>query len=140
MTDLYLVLRSRLDAVPEWVYIDTDILKTARESRGLSYETMARTVPVSAKTWERYEKAGRVPRPVLPGVAATLGLEIEEPAVRRITVDGRAVDAETSFELGELRRLLERIDRKIDQLDLANKFAGIEERIRDVMAEVKHKH
>jgi transcriptional regulator with XRE-family HTH domain len=84
MSDLYLVLRSRLESMPEWVYIDSDILREARERRGLSYETMARTLPVSSKTWERYEKAGRIPRPLLAKAAGVLELEIEEPIRRRI--------------------------------------------------------
>jgi predicted transcriptional regulator len=84
MSDLYLVLRSRLEGVPEWVFIDSDILRAARERRGLSYETMARTLPVASKTWERYEKAGRVPRPLLAKVASQLDLEIEEPIRQRI--------------------------------------------------------
>ena len=85
MSDMYLVLRSRLHAVPDWVYIDTAVLENARKRRGLSYETMARTLPVSSKTWERYEKAGRIPRPLVAKVADALGLEIEEPVQRRIT-------------------------------------------------------
>jgi len=82
---MYLVLRSRLHAVPEWVYIDTAVLENARKRRGLSYETMARKLPVSSKTWERYEKAGRIPRPLVAKVADALGLEIEEPVQGRIT-------------------------------------------------------
>jgi DNA-binding transcriptional regulator YiaG len=56
MSDLYLVLRSRLAAVAEWVYIPTDVLREARERKGLSYETMGRVLNVSSKTYERYEK------------------------------------------------------------------------------------
>src|SRR4051812_6752460 len=85
MSDLYIVLRSRLEALPEWVFIDAAVLRTARERKGLSYETMARAIPVSAKTWERYEKAGRVPRHMVARIAAPLGLEIEEPEPQRVT-------------------------------------------------------
>jgi predicted transcriptional regulator len=84
MSDLYLVLRSRLESMPEWVYIDSAILREARDRKGLSYETMARTLPVSSKTWERYEKVGRIPRPMLARVAAVLELEIEEPVRKPI--------------------------------------------------------
>jgi predicted transcriptional regulator len=95
MSDLYLVLRSRLEAVPEWVFIDSDILRAARERRGLSYETMARTLPVSSKTWERYEKAGRVPRQSLTKIARELDLEIEEPVRRRVPA---TLEAEVDLE------------------------------------------
>lgn len=114
MSDLYLVLRSRLEAVPEWVFIDSDVLRDARDRKGLSYETMARTLPVSSKTWERYEKAGRVPRSLLAKVAAVLDLEIEEPQRQRVTVETEALDLAAVLErveglqsdVSELRALL----------------------------------
>ena len=61
MSDLYLVLRSRLPVVKEWAILGTKPMKEARLRLGLGYETMARKLPVSSKTYERYEKAGRVP-------------------------------------------------------------------------------
>lgn len=93
MSDLYLVLRSRLEAVPEWVFIDTAVLRAGRERKGLSYEAMGRELHVSSKTWERHEKQGRVPRPLVPAVAATLDLEIEEPVRQRVVVEpGRSIE------------------------------------------------
>lgn len=109
MSELYLTLRTRLESVTEWVYIDTDILRSARERRGLSYETMARTIPVAAKTWERYEKDGRVPRHLVMAVAKTLELEIEQPAAQSITVP----PADSS---DELRLLILDVDEKVDRL------------------------
>jgi len=53
MSDLYLVLRRRLEAVTEWVEIDTATLRSARKALGLSYEAMGRALNVAAKTWER---------------------------------------------------------------------------------------
>ena len=108
MSDLYLVLRNRLDGVPEWVFIETDVLRAARERVGLSYEAMAREIHVSSKTWERYEKAGRVPRPILPTVASVLNLEIEEPA--RTTVVVRPGESQ----LDRIEASLTAIDRKLD--------------------------
>jgi predicted transcriptional regulator len=137
VSDLYLVLRSRLDAVPEWVYIETEILRSARESKGLSYETMARTVPVSAKTWERYEKAGRIPRPILSAVADTLGLEIEEPVARRVTLESPEPEPAIRASLDEIRGIVEGIDRKVDVLDLPARLAAIDERLRELTLEIR---
>lgn len=61
----------------QWVEIGTDTLRDARHRLGLSYESAARLVPVSSKTWERWEKRGQVPRPHLYRVAEALGLELE---------------------------------------------------------------
>jgi transcriptional regulator with XRE-family HTH domain len=101
MSDLYLVLRHRLDAVQEWVYLSTADLKAARKRTGLSYESMARQVPTTAKTWERWEKAGRIPRHTLPRVAEVLGLEIEQPEVAPISVRP-GPDAESGTSAGQL--------------------------------------
>jgi transcriptional regulator with XRE-family HTH domain len=119
MSDLYLVLRSRLDSVPEWVYIDTHVLLAARNARGLSYESTARELHISSKTWERYEKAGRIPRPLVPRVAELLELEIEESPARRVVIEGEAVPVEVVQELqerilgklDELEAILERVER-----------------------------
>jgi transcriptional regulator with XRE-family HTH domain len=132
MSDLYLVLRNRLDAVPEWVYIDTATLRGAREGKGLSYETTARELHVSAKTYERYEKAGRVPRPLLPALADLFDLEIEEPARRRVAVsppeegEGRSG---LESRLDAIEQLLEGIDRKWDQADIAGRLVAIEREV-----------
>lgn len=84
MSDLYLVLRRRLDDVTEWVELDTSLLRDARKARGFSYEAMGRQLNVAAKTWERWEKSGRVPRYELRRVAELLDLEIDWP--KRTTV------------------------------------------------------
>src|SRR3990167_8099914 len=78
MSDLYLVLRSRLEAVADWIVLGTETLHQARTQAGLSYEAIARQIPVSSKTWERWEKRGAVPRPYVVKVAELLGLQIEE--------------------------------------------------------------
>ena len=79
MSDLYLILRHRLDHVTDWVMVDTDVLKEARRQLGLSHEAVARKFPVSSKTYGRWENAGRVPRTELPRLAEILGLKIEQP-------------------------------------------------------------
>lgn len=119
MSELYLVLRRRLEQVPEWVYLPTADLKAARGRAGLSYENLARELHVSSKTWERYEKAGRVPRHLMPAVVRILDLEIEEPKVgpiiaRAETVDEQDERAQVARVLaaveelrGEVRELLE---------------------------------
>lgn len=127
MSDLYLVLRSRLEAVPEWVYIETAVLKSARERKGLSYETMAREVHVSGKTWERYEKAGRVPRPLLPRVAEVLDLEIEEPSRQRVTVRPAATEGgDLDARLERIEQLLTGLDRKWDSANIDGRLSLLE--------------
>ena len=111
MSALYLVLRSRLDSVREWVLIDAAVLKAAREAKGLSYETVARELHVAAKTWERYEKAGRVPRALLAQVAELLGLEIEEPSPKRVTIEPLELRVKA---LAELRSHL---DQRFDTIE-----------------------
>lgn len=129
MSDLYLVLRSRLEGVPEWVYIPTPTLRSAREAKGLSYETMARTIPVSAKTWERYEKAGRIPRPIVPRVAEMLDLEIEESAPRPRVIVPHEREAGGGSELLDAVEAIvndatERLSREIRAVDAKVEMVG----------------
>lgn len=83
MSDMYLVLRSRLESVADsrrqWIDVGTDVMKEARTARGLSYETVARLTHVSSKTYERYEKRGRLPADEIDVFAEALGLSIERP-------------------------------------------------------------
>lgn len=101
MSELVLVLRRRLEDVVDWTHLGTDTLHTARKRKGLSYEAMGRLLNVSAKTWERWEKRGDVPRHMVTAVAGVLSLEIEEVAPLRAEV--AAGEAE---QLAEVRRLL----------------------------------
>jgi transcriptional regulator with XRE-family HTH domain len=127
MSDLYLVLRNRLDAVAEWVAIEPRVLRAARERRGLSYETMAREIHVSAKTWERYEKAGRVPRHALRAIATVLELEIEEPAMARVIVAGSDEERSEILErLSVMEDRLESIDAKLSLLVPAEQLEALE--------------
>lgn len=81
MSDMYLVLRRRLETVAtQWVTIESAVLREARTRKGLSYESLARQIPVAAKTYERWEKAGRIPFWHVDKVAELLELEIERPS------------------------------------------------------------
>jgi transcriptional regulator with XRE-family HTH domain len=113
MSSLYLVLRRRLEEVLEWVELDTATMNSARRAKGLSYEAVARLLNVSSKTYERYEKAGRVPRWMLPAVAAALDLEIEQAEPRRIRIDDEVDEAE------QLARLDDRVGRVEEELATA---------------------
>lgn len=127
MSDLYLVLRSRLATVPDWVFIDTSTLEQARKRKGYSYETTARELHVSSKTWERYEKAGRVPRGLLPRIAELLELEIEEPARARIsaTAGGSQLDRiEEAIARVELRLRVLVPDEQVAALEAAQDEAS----------------
>jgi hypothetical protein len=101
MSDIYLVLRHRLDTVAtEWVPIESEVLLAAMKQRGLSYEGFARQIPVSAKTAERWVKRGRVPTWHIDRVAELLGLEIERPAFESTPVK---IPAKRGDELEALR-------------------------------------
>jgi len=117
--DLYLVLRSKLDMVADWVELGTPALKAARERLGLSYEGVARQIPVSSKTYERYEKRGRVPRTLLAKFAEVLQLEVEQPARERIGVSPQPSDDHlrqlVQEELAEMREQVERILALLEQ-------------------------
>src|SRR3954466_13408224 len=80
MSDMYLVLRSRLSEVTTWVELGSDVMRDARKRTGLSMEAVARLVHVSLKTYDRWEKRGAVPRHEVQAVAAALGLEIDDPS------------------------------------------------------------
>ena len=67
-----------------WHTIPTEVLRAARKQRGWSYETCAGKLGMSSKTWERYEKAGRVPKDIVGTVIAVLGLDIETPAYAKL--------------------------------------------------------
>jgi transcriptional regulator with XRE-family HTH domain len=129
MSDLYIVLRRRLEAVPEWVYIDSALLRAARERQGFSYETIARQIPVVSKTYERYEKAGRVPRQLLAKIAELLDLEIEEPERTRIMVEPAEPRGSVRDEISSLRTEIRELDQKLD-VALGQRLDRIEQEIR----------
>lgn len=83
---MYLVLKSRLESVANWQYIGSEVLKSARKQRGLSYEAVGRLANVSSKTYERYERDGRVPEHMVDKFAGILGLEIERAVPTPLTV------------------------------------------------------
>jgi transcriptional regulator with XRE-family HTH domain len=121
MSDLYLVLRSRLEAVKgEWVYVPSDVLRQARKARGLSIEAMGRELHCSAKTYERHEKDGRVPLDQVDRYAQVLGLQIERPAFSgAITVPAADPDRRGAGEgasADELLAVLLRMEEKQDRM------------------------
>jgi hypothetical protein len=87
MSDLYLVLRHRLEAVAEWVELGSEQLLAAQKALGLSDERAARLVPVATRTWIRWRQRGAVPIYMLSRVAEVLELEIERPERTRITLE-----------------------------------------------------
>src|SRR5215831_14410989 len=113
MSDLYLVLRHRLDVVVDWVDIGTETLLNARKAKGYSYETMGRLLHVASKTWERWEKEGRIRRDMVEQIADVLELEIERPARQRISV----VDEVHSGDpvLARLDRIEALLDKLVDE-------------------------
>jgi transcriptional regulator with XRE-family HTH domain len=114
MSDVYLVVRHRLSDVVDWAELGVTVMRNARKRKGLSYETMGREINVSGKTYERYEKAGRVPRHLLPRVAAVLDLEIEMSEPQRVVVTPAEETAQR--DLVEIRASIARIERLVREL------------------------
>jgi transcriptional regulator with XRE-family HTH domain len=107
MSSLYIVLRRRLEEMTEWVELGTATMRQARKAKGLSYESASRLIPVSSKTYERWEKRGAVPRPHLALIAEVLGLEIESAVPARVHVsEGHE---ETNAQLTRIELLLEEL-------------------------------
>lgn len=119
MSDLYLVLRRRLEDVTDWVELGTPTLKTARKAKGFSYEAMGRQLGVAAKTWERWEKAGHVPRHNLERIASILDLEIDWPRRGKLSVQEPEdpVRQAVREEMAEVYEVLERIEARLSRAE-----------------------
>lgn len=127
MSTLYLTLRRRIDEVTKWAPLGTDTMRSAREAKGWSYETVARQIHVSSKTYERWEKRGEVPTVALDGVAEALGLEVERAERSVIQLDAVRGEAgedqvdrmlvRVADQLAKQSRLLERLDATETRLD-----------------------
>lgn len=149
MSDLYLVLRRRLDAVADWVELGVEAMSSAQKALGLSDERAARLVPVSGRTWTRWRAQGRVPAHSVDKVAAILGLEIERPTSIRIVlpedesadlaavmVSIKELGERLDSDLSDLGRKLDALDRKIDLVDPSNRLTSIESELRRVATSV----
>lgn len=123
MSDLYLILRHRLDQVKDWVEIGTETMRTPRDAKGLSYEAMGRLLNVSAKTYERHEKAGRLPRQLVMKFATIVDLEIDEPTRVKLTLPD---DPGLAVEVHALRVQLERLIDRLDHQSASRGSAGTE--------------
>ena len=81
--------------------VETDVLREARRRAGLSYEAVARQLHIASKTYERYEKQGRVPRGQLERLADLLELEIETPERKPLTLKTSPPVSDTEAEIIE---------------------------------------
>lgn len=114
-------LKTRIPVVTNWVPVGTARLQEAQTATGLSNERLARQIPVSSKTWERWKAKGAIPASSLPAVAKALRLELVDPdeqrrleLVRGVTTDDRLAalaDAVDEVLAGqrELRTLLRKL-------------------------------
>lgn len=137
MSDLYLILRRRLETVAsEWVDVGFDVMHAARKERGLSYEAIARQVPVASKTWERWEKAGRVPVAFIEKVAEILDLEIERPAFHRrlVVVPDRSAESGLSRDADKRWQHDLRDDIRLGFNEQARRLERIEQELRSLRA------
>lgn len=106
MSELYLVLKRRLDSVAEWVELGTDEMQAAQNRLGLSNERLAPKLYIASKTWERWKKRGAVPRRELERVASVLGMVVEttQPVTLNLP-EGGATAAEFSRLRSELAKI-----------------------------------
>lgn len=113
-----------------WVPVGVDRLQEAQEATGLSNERLAREIPVSAKTWERWKKRGEIPADSIPAVARALNLEIRRPGVRPIEIpdDGAANGRGATGEERWQRELTDEVRRQFREQN--QRLARIEEQLR----------
>ena len=122
MSDLYVVLRSRLDTVADWVAIGSDRMLEAQKQVGLSDERVARRVPVSTRTWIRWRLRGEVPVASLDRVAEILGLEIERPKRIRVMPPEddrparRRTDRVATSQLDDLQMSVARLSAQVEEV------------------------
>lgn len=115
MSELYLTLRSRLEEVTNWVILGQEVMREARDAKGLSREAVGRQLNVSAKTYERWEQAGRVPRNDLARVADVIGLRVEAPFDDHVVV--LEDDEEATPRLAVLEQRVEALERAREEAD-----------------------
>lgn len=113
MSELYLTLRSRLEEVTNWVILGREVMRNARNAKGLSYEAVGRSLSVSAKTYERWERQGRVPRGDLDRLAKVIGLQVEHPSFEEPVV---ILEPEATPQGGDdLSAWMARVEGKVDE-------------------------
>lgn len=128
MSDMYLILRRRLSEVTsekEWVVLGAEVMRDARKARGLSYESIAREIPVASKTYERWEKRGAVPVELVDKVAGLLRLEIERPEFKRTVT----LDSEQDADPGQMDRI------EASLADLLGLYHNLSDRFDDMRRE-----
>ncbi len=122
MSDMYLVLRSRLEDVQSWIDLGVDVIRDAQKRTGLSDERLARQVPISTRTWIRWRERGQVPTHSLERIAELLQLEVERSQRPRVIVDDLPLDRLGELEervlsqLEGMQTILERLDERVELL------------------------
>lgn len=105
MSDIYEVLRRRVQTVAANAQIGTERLQAAQDAAGYSNERLARALNISEKTWRRWKSAGTVPVYHLDAVAAALDLEIERPEGSTVRME-RSEVRELRREMAEIRAMI----------------------------------
>lgn len=103
--------------------IDTDTLKAARESKGLTQERVARTLDISLQTYGKWER-GLINPPLerVVQVAEVLGIDPSDlsdqaynlPTDNSVTLESLRNEVLTA--VGKLQDHLDLINRKIDRI------------------------
>jgi transcriptional regulator with XRE-family HTH domain len=118
MSDLYLVLRSRLEDVQSWVTLGPEVIREAQQRIGLSDERVARQVPVSTRTWIRWRERGQIPAHSLDRVAKVLELEVERSRPVSVVASTDEASLPLDARLEQLEgRVLDAVESQQESLD-----------------------
>jgi transcriptional regulator with XRE-family HTH domain len=93
-----------------WINMPEGVMRKARLRRGLSVTDVAKSLGVSLKTYDRWERADRIPGNMVTAVAGVLNLDIELPEKARVVLEDRHVELGHQPTMAELHQRLEAIE------------------------------
>jgi transcriptional regulator with XRE-family HTH domain len=99
-----------------WINMPEGVMREARQQQGLSVVATGKALGVSWKTYERWEKANRIPGNKVTAVAEALNLEIELPEKARVLLEDRHVQLTGQPTMAEIHQRLEAIEALLQAL------------------------
>lgn len=124
-------LKRRIPVVAEWTDVGTKEMERGQARTGLSDEKFAHMIPVSAKTWSRWKKRGRIPTHSLPKVAPLLGFELVPFEPVPLEIPGTTEPLGAVLVTTDLRESLATI------VDLLQRMAETMERSEDALGRIE---
>jgi predicted transcriptional regulator len=99
-----------------WINLPEGVMREARYQRGLSLTDVAEPLPVSWKTYERWEKANRVPGNMVEAVAEVLNLDLELPEKARVVLNDEDIMVGRQPTMAEIYQRLEAIEALLEAI------------------------